>query len=213
MAKPVRVAIVLHGDYGNSEDIRSWASEADYVVAADGAADVLLELGITPDKVIGDMDGIRADTIQELPPDSVITEEDQNTTDFQKASAFVKKNFSGASVAVLNYEGSRLDHVLSTLFSAEPWMHFVGQQAVGHVLDVGDHSIATERNTRVSLLPLPKAALTRTEGLLYDASGLTLEIGGRDGVSNEATADEILISIASGRLIAFVQSFEGEPRW
>src|SRR5688572_13673865 len=125
MAKPVRVAIVLHGDYGHSEDIRLWTSEADYVVAADGAADVLLELGISPSIVIGDLDGIRADTIQELPPDSMIAHDDQSTTDFQKACAFVKRRFSGASIAVLNFEGSRLDHVLSTLFSGEEEMCFV----------------------------------------------------------------------------------------
>jgi thiamine pyrophosphokinase len=213
MAKPLRVAIVLHGDYGDSEDILTWTSEADYVVAADGAADILLELGITPDKVIGDMDGIRADTIQELPPDSVIAEDDQNTTDFQKALAFVRESFAGASILVLNFEGSQLDHVLSTLFSAETGMRFVGKHAVCHVLGAGDHRLNSQPNARLSLLPLPKVVISRTEGLAYDASRLTLEVGGRDGVSNEATAGEILVSIASGILLAFVQRFEGEQRW
>ena len=213
MAKSQRVAIVLHGDYVNPDDIRLWTSEADVIVAADGAADVLLELGITPAFVIGDLDGIRADTIQELPPDSIHTEDDQNTTDFQKACAFVKKNFPQSSVCALNYEGSRLDHVLSTLFSAPEGLRLIGSAHQALALGEGEHLLPAQRDLRVSLIPLPKALISETQGLLYDATGLTLAIGGRDGVSNEATADEIRISIASGRLLAFVQRFEGEQRW
>src|SRR5688572_22198900 len=193
MAEPPRVAIVLHGDYREEEDIRLWTSEADYVLAADGAADVLLELGITPDKVIGDMDGIRADTIQELPPDSLVTEEDQNTTDFQKCCTFVKKNFPGAGIAVLNFEGARVDHMLSALFSAEDGMVFVGSTALARVLGSGRHSICAGRNARISLVPMPEAKVATTEGLLYDAGNLVLAIGGRDGISNEAIADEVRI--------------------
>jgi thiamine pyrophosphokinase len=60
---------------------------------------------------------------------------------------------------------------------------------------------------------MPEAKVATTEGLLYDAGNLVMAIGGRDGISNEATADEVRIDIESGRLLAFVQRFEGEQRW
>ena len=212
MGNAAKVAIVLHGDYGNPDDIRIWTNEADFVVAADGAADVLLELGITPDKVIGDLDGIRADTIQELPPDRVIAEDDQNTTDFQKAIAFVKKNHPNSRIAILNFEGSRLDHVLSTLTSAPEGAILVGKEALVRVLGTGEHWLSTAIRGRVSLVPLPAASVSGSQGLLFDPSGLRLEEGGR-GLSNEATQSEVVLQISSGRLLAFVQRFEGEHRW
>jgi thiamine pyrophosphokinase len=80
-----KVAIVLHGEYSKPDDLWAWSQEADMIIAADGAADTLLSLGIKPDVVIGDMDGIRSDTLDGLPEGAVVREEDQESTDFQKA--------------------------------------------------------------------------------------------------------------------------------
>ena len=208
-----RVALVLHGDYVDAADLRLWCSDADKIVAADGAADVLFEHGITPDHVVGDMDGIRADTLQELPPESLVLQDDQNTTDFQKSLKFCQENLGAESVAVLNFEGRRVDHMLSAMYSAGQGVRFVGRDAIGVVLEKGDEELAVRKGIRISLLPLPYAKIGSASGLLYDASGLSFEIGGRDGISNEATGDIVSLTIAHGRLIAFVQRFEGETRW
>src|SRR5688572_9079688 len=118
MQKSDKVAIVLHGDLGRTDDLWTWTKEADVVVAADGAADVLLSLGIRPDIVIGDMDGILEETLSVLPEAAVINQPDQNSTDFQKALRHVHENFDVKSVAVLSYEGTRVDHMLSALLTA-----------------------------------------------------------------------------------------------
>jgi thiamine pyrophosphokinase len=208
-----KVAIVLHGDFAQPNDLRLWTSEAEVVIAADGAADVLLELGITPTKVIGDLDAIRADTLQSLPAEDVIHEESQDTTDFQKALAYSQKKYARAKIVVLGFEGTRLDHVLSTLSSSPEGLRLVGSDAQLFVLGKGTHVLHASQEVRVSLLPYPAARVSFAEGLLYDPVGLDLRLGGKDGVSNEATADKVKLTIESGRLLVFVQRFEGEQHW
>jgi thiamine pyrophosphokinase len=212
MEKSDRVALVLHGEYASPNDIRSWCAEAQAIVAADGAADVLLDLGITPNFAIGDMDGMRADTLQELGP-AAIPVDDQNTTDFQKCLRFCRESLRADRIAVLNFEGSRVDHMLSALCSAGEGVRFVGTDAQILALGAGEHRLRTSPGIRVSLLPLPEASVSASEGLMYDPVGVDFRIGGRDGMSNEASSNDVKLAIASGTLLAFVQRFEGETRW
>lgn len=143
----------------------------------------------------------------------MVAQDDQNTTDFQKALQYCRKELSPESVAILNFEGSRLDHVLSSLYSAHAGVRFVGSSAQIHVMGTGQHVLAVRKSLRLSLMPHPLAVISASMGLLYDPTGISLELGGRDGISNEATGDEIQLTIASGTLLAFVQRFEGESRW
>jgi len=213
-----KVAIVLHGEYSKPDDLWAWSEEADLVIAADGAADTLLTLGIKPDIVIGDMDGIRGDTLASLPNESVIRIDDQNSTDFQKALHYAKDSAGAKRVAVLAYEGSRVDHMLSGMFYARAFaektaIRFVGRDAQALVLGEAIHSIRVEKGIRFSILPLGVATIRAATGLAFDLEELTLSIGGRDGISNLTTSDEVSLEIADGALVAFVQRFAGEARW
>lgn len=218
MKKSERVAIVLHGEFSKPDDLWAWSEEADMVIAADGAADTLLSLGIKPDIVIGDMDGILAETLNSLPEDSVVRDEDQNSTDFQKALRYAKDVAQAESVAVLAYEGSRVDHMLSSLFfsaalASELAIRFVGNESQALVLAEGRHTVSVTAGTRVSLLPLGTATVGNASGFEYDVEGVTLSVGGRDGVSNRANGNEISLTISSGAVLAFVQRFDGEEQW
>jgi thiamine pyrophosphokinase len=212
-----KVAIVLHGEYSKPDDLWAWSQEADMIIAADGAADTLLSLGIKPDVVIGDMDGIRSDTLAGLPEGAVVREEDHESTDFQKALRYAKDAAGARTVAVLAYEGSRVDHMLSGIFYASAFaelkVRFVGSKAQGHILHMGTHRLGAEVGIRLSIRPLRDALIPNATGLKYTLNGRTLSIGGKDGISNVAVSAEVSLNIADGTVIAFVQRFEGETRW
>ena len=213
MNNPRRIAIVLHGDRPVNDDIQLWTKESDLVVAADGAADLLMNIGIAPDVVIGDMDGVSADTLQERGDGTVIFEEGQNNTDFQKALKYAE-SLSPDSIAILNFEGHRLDHVLSALFTDfDKNLRFIGSDAQVRKLPQGRHSIRTKPECRISLLALEPSEISNAEGLQYDPVGLKFEIGGRDGVSNRATGDHVRLTVALGSFLVFVQRFAEEERW
>lgn len=218
MEKSDKVTIVLHGDAGKTDDLWTWTKEADVVVAADGAADVLLSLGIHPDLVVGDMDGILQETLELLPKTAVSKMPDQDSTDFQKALRHVQENFNVKSVAVLSYEGTRVDHMLSALFTAPAYvdrmrLRFVGNDAQAIALGRGEHVLETQPGLRVSLLPLGQATVESATGLEYQADGVTFNVGGRDGISNRATEERVRINISKGAMLAFVERFEGETHW
>lgn len=218
MKKADRVAIVLHGEFNKPDDLWAWTGEADMVIATDGAADTLLTLGIKPGIVIGDMDGIRNDTLASLPEDAIVKSDDQDSTDFQKALDYATDALQAKNVAVLAYEGSRVDHMLSSLFTPAPYadtmsIRFVGREAQVLVMGKGTHEFPAKAGLRISLLPLGAVTIETATGLTYPIDGLTLFVGGRDGISNEATHDAVTLEISSGALLAFVQRFDGEPRW
>ncbi len=218
MQKSDKVAIVLHGDLGKSDDLWTWTKEDDMVVAADGAADVLMSLGIRPALVIGDMDGILPQTLELLPETAVTKLLDQNSTDFQKALRHVHDNFYVKSLAVLSYEGTRVDHMLSALFTAAAYtdkmrLRFVGSDAQAIVLGPGEHLLDTRPDIRVSLLPLGTVTVETATGLTYNADGMTFSVGASDGISNVATGDRVGLNISAGSLVAFVERFEGEAHW
>jgi thiamine pyrophosphokinase len=214
MRNPLRVSIVLHGDRPNESDIRLWTGESDVIIAADGAADLLLDMGVTPNVLIGDMDGIRPETLQELDGRAEIYfDNSQETTDFQKALSHAAI-VGATSTAVLNYEGSRVDHMLSTLFTPFAGdVRLIGSDSQARKLSTGSHQVDVVPGTRVSLIALEPTRVTECSGLRYSPVGLVLAIGGRDGVSNTATEDYIALIIESGTLLAFVQRHPGEARW
>ncbi len=60
--------IVANGTLGTKSFYRPLLKNMQYVIAADGGADNCLKLGITPDKIIGDMDSISHKAKKNLHP-------------------------------------------------------------------------------------------------------------------------------------------------
>lgn len=212
-----KAAIVLHGEYSKPDDLWAWTEGADVVIAADGAADTLMSLGIDPDIVIGDLDSLRVDSREEL-REKLVQVEDQDSTDFQKALAYACEQCSAVSVAVLAYEGKRVDHMLSAIFASAGYagrvrLRLISGDSQGHVLGEGAHRLTTRAALRVSLLPLGEVRIEQGDGLEYAVTGLSLAIGGRDGVSNRAVGDEVALEISRGTLVAFVERFDEEEKW
>lgn len=174
----------------------------------------MAEIGLVPNIVVGDLDGIDEQVRASLAEGTIVQVTNQDTTDFQKCLAYCRER-GATEIAVLNYEGRRVDHMLSGLFaaSAQGGIRFVGADAQAQFLAQGRHRLATSAGIRVSLIPLEPTRVVAASGLEYDPTGIELTVGGRDGISNRALGDEVSLEIGAGRLIAFVERFEGEPCW
>ena len=55
---PCVAVVFLDGEYGDPAYYRPWVERAGVLLAADGGARFLLELGVTPDAVVGDFDSL-----------------------------------------------------------------------------------------------------------------------------------------------------------
>ena len=177
--------------------LRELAGKAAGLVGADAGADRIIEAGLVPDAVIGDMDSVR--DLAALPRATrVITVTDQETTDFEKALLMTAAPLTLA----LGMTGGRFDHTLAAL-------HAVAKAAATRrIVLVDEHDLAlgvsgsirldVGRGTRVSIYPLGRTAFRGSKGLLYPLDGLEMEQGRKIGTSNSAVADAIEIEAAPG---------------
>ncbi|WP_236019254.1 thiamine diphosphokinase [Fuscibacter oryzae] len=157
---------------------------ADEIIAADGGADRLLRLGVTPRAVIGDLDSISAAARARL-SDRLFPISEQVTTDFDKALRSVMAPY----VLALGFQGARLDHglaVLNTLVRyADRRVLVLGPRDVTFHAP-GRLKLTLPIGTRLSLFPM--AAVTgRSTGLRWPIDGLEFAPDGMIGTSNEVS--------------------------
>ncbi|MDO6729529.1 thiamine diphosphokinase [Marinovum sp. 2_MG-2023] len=176
---------------------RTWAKRA---VAADGGATALLQLGITPEAVIGDFDSLSDATKAALPADSLHHIAEQDSTDFDKCL----RNISAPLILGLGFMGARVDHQLSVFnrLAARPNIQciLIGRE------DVVFHAppqltLSLDIGTRVSLFPMT-AVTGASTGLRWPIDGLEFAPAFRAGTSNEADAQTVTLSMdAPGMLV------------
>ncbi|HPX93819.1 MAG TPA: thiamine pyrophosphokinase [Bacillota bacterium] len=138
--------IALAGSGSRLDFFASWTiSRSRLILAADGGTDLLMDLGFTPDFLVGDYDSISEKALQNLSTDTVRVElsRDKDFTDGELATAaavllscdqdlkdpaFSKPDgralylafekagdLTGKSYAFLNYTGERVDHQLANI--------------------------------------------------------------------------------------------------
>lgn len=175
------------------------------LVAADGAARVALEFGITPEAVIGDFDSIDPQTRALLSDDLLHHIAEQDSTDFEKCLTRV----DAPLIIGVGFMGARIDHELAVYNALVRNPHkrciIVGEydicvHAPRHLkLDVG-------AGTRFSLFPL-RPVVGHSKGLRWPIMGVPFAPGGRIGTSNEASADVVELTFeGDGMLLILPRS-------
>jgi thiamine pyrophosphokinase len=209
--------IALHGDRSDIAELPRWAAGANSVLAADGGAAYLIEAGIVPDVVIGDMDGLRENVRSAIPADRIHLQRGQDTTDCQKALAFAESNLAADNIVVWGAEGSRLDHTLSALASSiaiKASVRYAFSTSIAHIVRGGDEwNCAVPLNCLISLIPLLPSQIGSATGLRWPVEGLSLSPGIRDGISNLSTQTQVSVLVDDGCVAAFVSRFEGDIVW
>jgi thiamine pyrophosphokinase len=182
------------------------------VIAADGAANRLAEIGIIPDFIIGDMDSFNGDDTVVFQNSVILSNPDQETNDFEKILRFaIEKKYSRMLVA--GFHGGELEHTLNN------WSVFIRFARLLNlcIYDKDRYGIVansslrlqTKLNEIISIIPQPEAVIT-THNLRWALTKEQLRLGSREGARNRATTDEISIEIHSGEILIF---FENKIPW
>ena len=189
---------------------------ADLVIAADGGARRLLDLGITPHYLVGDLDSLPQETVARLASAGCQVQRhptDKDTTDTELAIALALDQGATAIDLVGATGGARLDHSLANvLLLAADWpasvrLRVVEAAATALVVRAGQSvDVPGTVGDIVALLPLagPARGIT-TRGLQYALAGDDLAFGRARGVSNVMTAPVAGISLAAGLLLVIQQ--------
>jgi thiamine pyrophosphokinase len=191
------------------------ALDSPLVIAADAGASTAFAFGYTPDVVIGDLDSIAPDTLDELRRRSVPLEafpRDKNATDGQLAIERALESRPDKLFLVGFLGGPRLDQALANILlltSIEvPALLLDPQNECRLLRPRAPLSWRPEPNEVVSLIPLtPSVDGVRTAGLRWPLSSERLLLGDTRGVSNEPVGDQPVTVEHSAGLMLVTRHF------
>jgi thiamine pyrophosphokinase len=197
---------VLAGRDLNFEKFERIARSASIVIAADGGAQTVLDLGREPDIVVGDLDSLDS-CIQARLPD-VRHDPDQMTSDADKLLSLADQ-LGYQHITLLGIEGDLPDHVLSTLHSvlrAKIEVTLLFRRGSGWVL-TGESTRhwPSYPGQRVSLLPLSECREVSLVGVVWPLESATLSAESSGSISNQSLAAEIGVKIGSGSAFLFLE--------
>lgn len=181
----------------------------DLVIAADGGFDTLLSIGITPDRILGDMDSVNAaaDGIERI----VYPVRKDETDSFLAYREGVRRGYS--EFMLYGCTGGREDHTFAN------YALLVYAREAGHKMTlVGKctHTIAI-KNESVTLSGKPLSHLSlfafggdafgvSISGAEYEAEGVTLTSSFPLGVSNRFGDKDVTVTVRNGSLLVMSET-------
>ena len=210
-----RVALVFAG--GDPPAAGTVPTEGvDVVIAADSGLEHAQVLGVTVDLVIGDLDSVDPDALQDALAHGATAERhpaDKDATDLELAlDAALARDV--ATMYVVGIGGGRLDHHLANvlLLASRRYrsMRIDAHDGDSWITVVHDRvELRGSPGGLCSLLPLGGPAVgVATDGLRFPLRRETLPPGTTRGVSNEFLASTATVSLDSGVLLAVVPDSE-----
>lgn len=203
--KPFDALVCLDAELPNFDFFKS--IQTSKIIAADGAFNKLHKIKIEPDIVIGDLDSLDRDFVNNKKTE-LIEIPSQDSNDFEKALNYCQEN-SYEDVLVTGFHGGELEHSLNnwSVFikkSKELNLTIYDLERFGFV--VSENTILeTRANEIISLIPQPKVKL-KTENLHWNLNNEILELGSREGARNKALRNEVKIEILDGEILLFSDS-------
>lgn len=215
--------IVANGPFLAKEIIEE-AVKNKHIVALDGAANRLAQIGILPNVVLGDFDsmpesgrnvwGLHKHFHDMSTTDSpylgnygvtIVPAKDQKHTDLTKAIHFCDTQGFDA-ITVICATGGRLDHHQATMTALRreykkdrPILLHTEQQTVCFMKD-GKLVVKGRPGDKVGISAYPSATVT-TSGLLYELKDHALEIGMTESTCNELTGKTAQVHVQGEAIV------------
>jgi thiamine pyrophosphokinase len=217
-----RALILANGDLGDPALLRTRLQPLrfDMVIAADGGARHAAALGLTVDRIVGDLDSLSAEASHELARRGtalLASPAAKDETDLELALLDALQ-IGARQAVVLGAAGGRLDMTLSNVglllhpelrpMAIQLW---VGLETASLLLPPGG-DIRGAVGDRVSLIPLGgEARGITTHGLAFPLVAETLTVGPARGVSNRVATPHPRVEFASGALLVVHAPHEELP--
>lgn len=179
------------------------------IIAADGGAVRLFEIGVLPDFVVGDLDTFDASGIGKYFKNvEIIREPSQEINDFEKSLNFaIQKGFR--NILIIGFQGGELEHTLnnwSVLIKFADLLNLC-------IYDFGRYAIPLNHSVQIdvgkyemiSIIPQPFCNIT-TQNLRWNLNGENLKLGEREGARNIAESSTIQIELNEGTYLLFLDA-------
>ncbi|KTD40199.1 thiamin pyrophosphokinase [Legionella parisiensis] len=171
------------------------------VFAADGAANSLLERGIHPRLITGDLDSVQPMILENHP---FLHSPDQNQSDYQKAMCYLKNNDLLPAI-IVGINGGYLDHILNNInIFMETNCLLYAPPIRGFVLhEQSRMNFLLPTQTKISLIGIPKATLS-SKGLQWELNNSPLSFPGKTSCFNRTQLPEIILEVHQGSVLVLI---------
>lgn len=169
------------------------------IVAADGAANLLLKKSILPDVIIGDLDSINLNNFDKS---IIFHAQDQNFTDFQKALFYLKKQNLLPSL-ICGVDGGFIDHILHNIaVIIENKCMFYAPPVLGIALEKGEYLFKLNFDNKISLFGIE--AKVSTKGLKWELDNYILKFPKKNSLSNRLKSESLEINVKKGKVLLLI---------
>ncbi len=204
--------VVLNGEI-NGEDfdiIKSLKlnNEENIILCADGGANALINEGIIPNVLYGDMDSINLKVLNEIKSHSCIIQEFNKEKDQTDGELIIDKalSYNPNTVIVLGGLGKRLDHTLGNLqllyrvIKKGVPCKFIGKNETVYMsCDV--LNLQGRKGELISVIPYEDECVVSINNLKYEVKDYSLKKDTPIGISNEFVGDFGQIVVKKGCVI------------
>jgi len=199
-----RTIILANGSFPKHKIPLEFLFNAEQIVCCDGAAQNLLNAGLEPDFIIGDLDSV-SEEIKNKFASILIHQAEQETNDLTKAVQFCLEN-KRTEITILGATGKREDHTLGNLSLLTD---YVEKANVQMLTDNGvftpllkTSTLESYRGEQVSIFSLHPDTIFTFHNLLYPVENRKLTSWWQ-GTLNEAESDYFTITFDKGKVLVF----------
>lgn len=197
--------IIANGIFVYNDRIRKHIESADRIVCADGGANHLAAVDVTPDLILGDLDSIHPDTLQRFKDVEIIKDTDQFSTDTMKIISH-ELSLGMEELLLLGATGGRIDHTLSNLSLLTRYADLIKISMVDERTETlfVKTSITFDSIVRrkISLMVLGGESVVTSKGLKWELDGEPQQFS-PFGISNEVADSPVTIAVEGSGIFLF----------
>lgn len=201
--------IIANGENCSLELIGQLLEWSPTVVVLDGALERVLELGIKVDVILGDFDSVDTHELAAKQfPVKIVHTPDQEYTDLEKAIMYlIDEEYPAANIIWAT--GRRADHTLANISILPKYAEQISLKIIDDyscifpILPSPKKLIKWyKKGTPLSLMPLGITEGISTQNLMYELHEEILQLGIRNGSSNQVLEDgEVIVEYKKGTLL------------
>jgi thiamine pyrophosphokinase len=200
-----KTVIVADGSFPEHEIPLGYLKEADVVVCCDGSAENLVNYGMVPYAIVGDMDSL-SDDLAEKFADRIYVDEDQNTNDLTKAVLWCH-NSGYNDIVIIGATGRREDHTVGNISLLTEYSKYLNIRMVtdtGIFIPYNESCIIPSLpGQQVSVFSINPETEITSSGLKYPL--IKRKLGNWwEATLNEATGDYVGLEFSVGRILVFM---------
>jgi thiamine pyrophosphokinase len=183
-----------------------YLKDAIVIVCCDGSAENLMNTGIQPFAIVGDMDSL-SDELRNRFADRIYVDEDQETNDLTKAVGWCQ-DYGYDDIVILGATGKREDHTIGNISLLVEYAKYLN---VRMITDTGEFipflkscKVSTFPGQQVSIFSIDTSAEITSAGLRYPLNRKALK-NWWEATLNEAVGDYFELKFNGGPVIVFLK--------